>query len=108
MKKAVITLTTIVNPWKPPFKKEMETVEMEVAEGKGFGSMEKVKGHLFTLLRCDSDKCVFRFSEKFTLKGHEHPGNREVEVGREPVSFTYLWGENGITKKLSVKHIIGE
>ncbi len=106
MKKAVFQLHTIVNPWKPPFHKKIEAEEIEVREGQGFDSMEKVDGKIFRLVKCNSDRCLVGFSEKFTLKGHVHPSNREVWVGKEPVSFTYLWGEDGITKKLSVKNII--
>jgi hypothetical protein len=108
MKKALFELHTVISPWKPPFRKIANAKELEVTEGQGFDSMEKVQGSVFTLLKCDSDKCLVRFSEKFTLKGHEHPGNREIWVGREPISFTYLWGNNGITKSLSVKRILVE
>lgn len=108
MKKALFELRTVVNPWKPPFSKRIEVEEVSASEGQGFDSMEKVNGSIFRLLKCDSDKCLVNFSEKFTLKGHEHPGNREVWVGREPVAFTYLWGEDGITKKLALKRIFEE
>tara|TARA_Y100000310_G_scaffold340361_1_gene435833 strand:+ start:1151 stop:1483 length:333 start_codon:yes stop_codon:yes gene_type:complete len=108
MKTALIELKTIVNPWKPPFKKTIENVDVEVKAGQDFDSMEKVPGPIFKLIRCDSDSCIVQYSEKFTLKGHEHPGNKQVKVGKEPVSFTYLWGNDGITKKLSIKKIFGE
>jgi len=105
MKKAVFDLTTIVNPWKPPFGKKIEADEIEVAEGQGFDSMERVHGNVFKLVKCDGDSCLVHFSEKFTLKGHEHPRNRKVEVGKKPVSFTYLWGNDGVTKKLALKRV---
>lgn len=106
MKKALISLKTIVNPWKPPFHKKIETDELEVTEGQGFDSMKKVEGNIFKVVKINGDSCTVKFSDKFTLKGHEHPSNRQVDVGKEDVSFTYLWGEDGITKKLSVKRII--
>ena len=105
MKKALMDLRTIVTPWKPSFKKTMENEDIEVREGQSFDSMKKVQGPIFKLVKCDSDHCIVQYSEKFTLKGHEHPGNRQVEVGKEPVSFTYLWGNDGITKKLALKRI---
>ena len=105
MKKALFFLQTVVNPWKPPFQKKIDSEELEVLEGQGFDSMEKVDGKIFTLLKCDSNKCLVRYSEQFTLKGYEHRRNKEVWVGKEPISFTYLWGEDGITKKLSLKQI---
>ena len=105
MKKALVELKTVINPWKPPFKKSIEVEELELREGQGFDSMAKIRGNIFKIVKCDSDKCLVEFSEKFTLKGHEHPSNRQTWVSSEPVSFTYLWGENGVTKKLSVKRI---
>ena len=106
MKKALISLKTIVNPWRPPFHKKIDEEELEVGEGQSFDSIEKVEGKIFKIVKCDSDKCLVEFSGKFTLKGHEHPSNRQIWVSNEPVSFTYLWGEDGITKKLAVKRII--
>ena len=105
MKKALIELQTVVNPWKPPFRKKIESDVIEVVEGQEFDSMKKLDGGLFKLLKCDSNRCLVRYSEQFTLKGYEHRRDKEVWVGAEPVSFTYLWGEDGITKKLSVKQI---
>jgi hypothetical protein len=105
MKKALFLLQTIINPWSPPFKKRVEAKEVWIEEGGSFDSMEKVDGNIFRLLKCDSDKCLVRFSEKFTLKGHEHPRSREVWIGKKPVDFTYLWGNEGTTKRLSVKSI---
>ena len=106
MKKAMFSLQTIVNPWKPPFRKKIEADEVEVAVGQEFDSIEKEKGKTFKLVKCTGDTCTVEYSQKFTLKGHEHPGDRKVEIGKEPVSFTYLWGEDGITKKLALKQII--
>jgi hypothetical protein len=105
MKKALFSLQTIVNPWKPPFNKKIESEEVEVMEGQGFDSMEKVEGNVFTLVKCNSDKCLVRYSEQFTLKAYQHRRDKEVWVGKEPVSFTYFWGEDRITKKLSLKQI---
>ena len=105
MKKVLFSLQTVVNPWKPPFHKKIESEELAVFEGQEFDSMKRVKGKIFKLLKCDSTKCLVHYSQQFTLKGHEHPSNREIWVGKEPVSFTYLWGEDGITKKLSLKQI---
>jgi hypothetical protein len=106
MKQALISLKTIVNPWKPPFNKKIEEEEIVAGEGQSFDSMAKVAGKIFKIIKCDSERCLVEFSDKFTLKGHEHPSNRQIWVGKEPVSFTYLWGEDGITKKLYVKRII--
>jgi hypothetical protein len=79
---------------------------MTVPEGQHFDSMEK-EGPIFRLIKCDGNKALVEFSEKFTLKGHLHPRNRQVWIeSLEPTSFTYLWGNDGITKSLKVKEII--
>lgn len=105
MKKAIIGVQTVVNPWKPPFLKNVEEKELEVMEGDSFDSMEKVRGNIFKLIKCDGNNCIIQYSNQFTLKGYEHPGNKQVTIGPEPVSFTYLWGSDGITKRVSVKKI---
>ncbi len=105
MKKALFSLQTVINPWKPPFHKKIETEEVEVHEGQEFDSIEKEPQKIFKLIKCNAEHCTVEYSGKFTLKGHEHPGNRQVEVGKEAISFTYLWGEEGITKKLTLKEI---
>jgi len=105
MKKAVFLVKSITQHWKPPFGKEMTDLEISVEEGQYFDSMPK-EGPLFKLLQCDGNKALVEFNDKFTLKGHLHPRNRQIWIDKEePVSFTYLWGENGITKSLVLREI---
>jgi len=106
MKKAVFRVKSTVHKWRPPFGKDVSSQEMAVSEGKHFDSMAK-EGSIFRLVKCDGNKALVEFSEKFTLKGHLHPRNRQVWIGQqEAVNFTYLWGEDGITKSLLLKEIL--
>ncbi|MBW3012534.1 hypothetical protein KY311_05075 [Candidatus Woesearchaeota archaeon] len=108
MKQAVFLVKSIVQRWRPPFGKEIMDMELSVKEGDHFDNMEK-EGPIFRLLKCDGDKALVEFSDKFTLKGHLHPRNRQIWIEKEePVSFTYLWGEDGITKSLKLKEIAEE
>ncbi len=105
MKRAVFILKTIVSPWKPPFTKKIGIEDYDVTVGQEFDTIEREPKKIFKLVKCNAETCLVEFSEKFTLKGHEHPGNRQIEIGSDPTSFSYLWGEDGITKKLSLKQI---
>ncbi len=108
MGKVIFEIKSIVQHWGPPFGKEVSSKDVEVSEGNSFDNHPKA-GSIFKLITCKNDKALVEFSEKFTLKGHEHPRNRRVWIDKsEPVSFTYLWGNNGMTKSLTLKQIGGE
>ena len=105
MKQATFLVKNIVSKWRPPFGKDITEMEMTVSEGKSFDAMPK-EGSIFKLVKCDGNKALVEFSDKFTLKGHLHPRNRQIWIDKkEPVSFTYLWGEDGITKSLKLREI---
>ena len=106
MASAIFLVKSITQHWRPPFGKEMTELEMDVDEGKKFDDFPK-EGPIFKLVKCDGDKALVEFNEKFTLKGHLHPRNRQIWIEKdEAVDFTYLWGENGITKSLKLKEIV--
>ncbi|MFA4855854.1 MAG: hypothetical protein WC634_04705 [archaeon] len=108
MAKAVFFVKSIVNKWRPPFGKDITEADIVVAEGECFDATEK-EGAIFKLLKCNGNKALVQFSEKFTLKGHEHPRNRQVWIGmQEATDFTYLWGNDGITKSLLLKETTKE
>ena len=108
MKQAIFSVRSITQKWRPPFGKDVKDEDVTASEGQQFDDFPK-EGPVFKLLKCDGDKALIEFSEKFTLKGHLHPRNRQVWIGKdEAVDFTYLWGEDGITKSLKLKEIVGE
>lgn len=105
--RAVFSLKSTIHKWTPPFSRDVTHAELNVEEGQGFDDLEKIEGKVFKLVKCDGNKALVEFNHKFTLKGHEHPRNRQIWVGRlETINFTYLWGEDGITKSLRLKEII--
>jgi hypothetical protein len=105
MAKAVFLVKSTVHKWRPPFGKDISEQELEAGEGQSFDSLEK-EGPIFRLLKCDGNRALVEFSEKFTLKGHEHPRNRQAWISStEATDFTYLWGEDGITKSVMLKEI---
>jgi len=106
MASGVFLVKSITQKWRPPFGKGVTELEMDVGEGEQFDSHPKA-GSIFKLVKLDEDKALVEFSEKFTLKGHLHPRDRQIWIGKEkPVSFTYLWGEDGMTKSLKLKEIV--
>jgi len=106
MGKAIFEVKSITQHWGPPFGKESSSYEAVVSKGEKFDNMPK-EGPIFKLLECNGNKALVEFSEKFTLKGHLHPRNRQIWVDKkEPVSFTYLWGNDGMTKSLLLKEIV--
>ncbi len=108
MTSAIFLIKSSTQHWRPPFGKEITELEMDVDEGKKFDDFPK-EGPIFKLVKCDRNKALIEFSGKFTLKGHENPRNRQIWIEKEePVSFTYLWGNDGLTKSLKLKEIVGE
>ena len=106
MARAIFLVKSITQHWRPPFDKGLSEMELVVEEGQHFDDFPKA-GQVFKLIKCDGEKALVEFSEKFTLKGHLHPRDRQVWIDKEKaVSFTYLWGEDGITKSLKLKEIV--
>ena len=99
-------MKSTVHKWEPPFNTTVENQEIRISEGENFDRMHRPKEHVFKLIKCDGNKALVEFNHLFTLKGHLHPSNRQIWVGQlEDVNFTYLWGNDGITKSLRLKEI---
>lgn len=105
--KARFEIRSIKSQWKPPFKKEITDEVFEVSEGETF---DRIIGNgndesVYTLVRADANGAKVQYSKLFTLKTH-NPGSYELNlVVDAPVEMTYLWGEDGITKKITFKGI---
>lgn len=103
--KAVFELKEISQDWNPPFKKNVKSNEITVGEGDSFGDGKE--GKIFKLIKINKDKALVQFSEKYTLKGHEHPTGRQVWIDKnEPQSFSALWEQNGKTAQIKLKSIL--
>jgi hypothetical protein len=103
--KARFEIRSIKSQWKPPFKKEITDEVFEVGEGETF---DRIIGNgndesVYTLVGADTNSAKVQYSKLFTLKTH-NPGNYELNLVQDaPVEMTYLWGEDGITKKITFK-----
>ncbi len=108
--KAIFHVKTVRVQWKPPFRKESDEEEFLVAENETFdhilgnGNDEPV----FLLEQVGGGKARVKYSRAFMLKGQ--PGGQEA--GKriwlrldEPVMFSYLWGEHGISKTVTYKGV---
>lgn len=106
MATAIFEVKSIVQNWGPPFGKQSSSYEASVSVGQSFDSMPN-EGPIFKLIKIQGNTAIIQFHEKFTLKGHLHPRNRQAEVGKEEaVSFTFLWGNDGMTKSLRLKEVV--
>ena len=104
--RAVFDLKEIEQDWDPPFQKKIEQKEVIVSEGESF-CPDKEGKNIFTLLKVNTDKALIQFSDQFTLKGHEHPESKKIWITKiDYESFSALWTQNGVTKKLKLKDII--
>jgi len=105
--KALFEVKEIVNDWAPPFQKKVTLNEFVVGEAEGFSAFTGTNDAIFRLLSLRNGNALVEYNKTFTLKGHEHPQNHQIWVSRNtPVSFTFLWGEKGVTKTLVLKDVL--
>ena len=103
--KAKFEVRSIKQKWKPPFTKDITDEIFEKEEGESF---DKVMGNgnneaVFKLVEAGPDRARVQYSKLFTLKT-PNPGNYMLSLMKdEPISMTYLWGEDGVTKKITFK-----
>ena len=106
--KAKFEVRTIKSSWsKPLSKKEITDEVFEVEEGASFDHI-KANGNdegIYQLLRIAGDRAVVKYSRLFTLKG-VNPGDKQIVLEKDkPVEMTYMWGEDGTTKKITYKGV---
>jgi hypothetical protein len=98
---------SIKSSWKPPFKKEIKDEVFEVNEGETF---DRIVGNgndkaVFGLVKMAGDRAIVEYSRLFTLKTG-NPGDYNIVLEKDkPQEMTYLWGEDGVTKKITYKGI---
>ena len=109
--KAKFEIRQITSDWKPPFQKQVNTEAVWVEEGEYFdldgGNASPIKA--FRLLKCDNGKALLEYHREFTLKGHEHPGNRQLWL--RPNDFTTIssqWHAKGLSKTAKLLEISNE
>ena len=103
--KAKFEVRTIKSSWKPPFKKDITDEIFEAGEGEAFDKIQ-ANGNIdavYTVMRVAGDRAVVKYSRFFTLKG-PNPGDKQIILEKDkPVEMTYMWGEDGMTKKITYK-----
>lgn len=109
MMKAVLEVTSSINEWKPPFRKEKEVETITVEEGMLFDKIEQIKDkdeYVFRIMRIAPDKIVVEYNNHYTPKGYLKPRDRMITISKnEEAAFSCLWSELGITKSLKVLEI---
>ena len=104
-------IKNIKQQWQPPFQKSIEAEEARVSAGGKFGKLERfgrhsvdLDGFAFTLVEVNSDHVVVEYDHELTVKDYRIPKDRRVSLKKnETKSFSYLWGEDGATKKITYK-----
>lgn len=109
--KAKFEVKQTIADWKPPFQKQITTEAYWVGEGDNFDldgeNVSKIKA--FKLIKCDSGKVLVEFHREFTLKGHEHPANRQLWVRpNEAATVSAQWHDKGISKTAKLLEISDE
>ncbi len=98
---------SIKSQWKPPFKKDIQEKEHTVYDGQSFEEFnEKNKKNetVFKLIKTEEEKALIEYHDEFTLKGASNPKNKQIWLQKgKPISITFLWGEDGITKTITLK-----
>jgi len=107
--KALFEVKDIEQDWRPPFEKKMGEKSFHVGESESFDRFDGLGSDIFTLVKLAGDTAIIKYHNQFTLKGYEQPREKMVklEKGGE-ASFSFLWGKNGLTKKLCFKGFDGQ
>jgi hypothetical protein len=106
--KARFEVRSIKSQWKPPFKKEITDEVFDVGEGEPF---DRIIGNgndesVYKLVKSENETAQVEYSKLFTLKTG-NPGNYVLHLTKdETIDMTYLWGEDGVTKKITFKGTI--
>lgn len=105
---AIFRVESIETDWRPPFGRNSTSYEVIVEKGDCFDSIAGNGGEaVFKILNFDSGRVEVKYSNLFTMKNYKHQREKSIWLGKgEEETFTYLWGDRGITKKLKLKEII--
>lgn len=106
--KARFEVRSIKSQWKPPFKKEITDEVFDVENGEEF---DRIIGNgndeaVFKLIEANEHGAKVIYSKLFTLKSG-NPGNYNLDLSKDnTIDMTYLWGEDGVTKKITFKGLV--
>src|SRR3989338_8731206 len=93
--KAIFSIKTTKSEWKPPFRKDIEEEEYQVAENETF---DHIMGNgndepVFLLEHIGGNRVKVKYSRAFMLRGHHEGQEKEKRIWIEresPVTFSYL------------------
>lgn len=105
----VFELKEVFQSWAPPFDKKIEEKSFSVKENENFDQMQGSEGQpIFKLVSAHQDKALVEYNRLYTLKGYNQPASRQVWIGLgESIEFSHMWGNHGVTKKLTYKGLNG-
>ncbi|MBM3282027.1 MAG: hypothetical protein FJY86_01645 [Candidatus Diapherotrites archaeon] len=102
---AIVEVESLSQDWKPPFAKKRETKSFTVSEGEVI-ELLKDGSPLFTIKSIQGDRILLGYSRMYTLKGYEHPTERQLWLAmHEAKKFSSLWEDNGITKTVTLRSV---
>lgn len=105
----IFEVKEIAQRWAPPFQKKIEEKKFSVQESEGFDSTTDTPEPVFKLIQSGNGKVLVEYRRDFTPKGYEQPAARQFWFGRDETrEFSFLWGDHGVTKKLTYKGVGGE
>ncbi len=108
--KALFEVKTIEAEWKPPFKKNVYIEEFTASQNDGFDRITRNGNDepIFRVLELSGSTATIKFSPLFTIKekkdSHGKDKTMTMTRGEEEI-LSYLWGERGLTKKITYKGI---
>lgn len=104
--KALIEIKNVQQDWGPPFQKRIEAKDIVVEEDSDFDDDGRTE-FVFRLLKVQSNKALIEYHRDYTIKGYEQPFNRRIWLEtNETRDFSQQWGNNGLTKKITLKQIL--
>lgn len=112
---SIFEVETIVSKWAPPFDKEHTTQVFNVKKSELFDLESHIKEETFMLKEENGDSAIVEYDRRFIPKKGIYTANMDSIAPQtmrlhqgKPVEFSFMWGELGITKKITYQGMNGE
>jgi hypothetical protein len=112
---SIFEVETIISKWAPPFTKENTTQVFNVKKGELFDLETHMKEETFMLKEENGDAAIVEYDRRFIPKKGIYSANFDVLAPQtmrlhqgKAVEFSFMWGEIGITKKITYQGMNGE
>jgi hypothetical protein len=112
---SIFEVETIVTRWDPPFDKTNTTQVFNVKKGELFDMEEHMKEDTFMLRDENGDTAIIEYDRKFIPKKGIYAANTDSIAPQtmrlhqgKPVEFSFMWGNIGITKRITYQGMNGE